>query len=946
LRIKLFGALFQFAVLMSDDSCPFPPTLEGYAEQDPELRVAHAHFQQVFAKIKRPGGVWGSDEFSFALGQLCAFVADTNCVGRALLCGVICRGELLAIIGDALPAILQYKDRRPVIRQLSRIGWIPTTHANIGYDQIQAAFGPLLLPAGHFHQTITYFIDSKAIQPPAGPEGSDDPPPHHPIEDVAAEILSRTEGPEVESDPEMMPYLIEVTAEDPDDDDLEDPDDDPEVPDDPAEVADGFFRSVLAPINPLAEENARLARANDALIQKNTKLAEANARLRAAFDRQKKKLSDKTKAYKKQTLTLARTCRALHQHNEALTTLKEQYDTLYTEYKTGCLPALCEGIVHKSDLEGHPFIAEMLRLARINPRGRIYSPQMYDFAYGLHAISPKAYTYTRGVLPLPAISSVVEHFHAETVSITSCLKSQDEKSISEYLQKYREQERWAPDEWVPANLAFDATPVNSKGIGFNPETGSCFTFILLPLDHGHKDTPIHSERHKDGHIDEHIRAVRDTLLRIMKQNHFMAHFVGTDGDNGVDGAHSEAFESYKNSSGDLAEIVAGLTNNGEKDLEDWPISDLFHLMKNARSRETTGTLAVSPVTQDVVTGETLAKGLPTEEKHLFETHRPLDLLKDDLALQAFSLDNLLWIWSGHDPDNLPNKFGDWKGKYGDPNGGFFMAPFIALSLAVRNESLGMDARLVLLQVAFSFFFGMMQHYPPTGAQQGITENKVKECPRQTLWARSMCRRACNLCVGLYWAIQKFTGPEYRAMGFELALNRIGTHPVECHFGMTRSTLNGDPRWERFFSAQVKAVLIRRVMYRLKIPAYIRRFTQPAGCLVRQDDQYSVSLKFPFGFGRVHDAVLQLLGYLWLNQPHQAHRVGYELLAMFSQLRKDLLKVGALPNIRQSGPTSGGCIETRWYAQRRCARGDQPKVREPQTQEEFESIRVIEELAEE
>jgi hypothetical protein len=276
-----------------------------------------------------------------------------------------------------------------------------------------------------------------------------------------------------------------------------------------------------------------------------------------------------------------------------------------------------------------------------------------------------------------------------------------------------------------------------------------------------------------------------------------------------------------------------------------------------------------------------------------------------------------------------------------------MAPFVALSLAVRNEALGMAARLVLLQVAFSFFFAMMKEFPKCGATKGITENKTKDSPRQTLWTKAMCRRACNLCVGLYWAIQKFCTPEYMAAGFKLALNRIGTHPVECHFGMTRSTLNGDPRWERFFSAQVKAVMIRRVMRRLKIKSYIRRFSQPAGCEVPQDTESSVSLKLPPGSSGLHNDVLQMLRYLRENRRHRANDTGYGLLAMFSQLYKDL-GASALPNIRQSGPTSGGCIETRWYAERRCAREFQvgPLSPDPQTEEESDAIQVVETLADE
>jgi hypothetical protein len=573
---------------------------------------------------------------------------------------------------------------------------------------------------------------------------------------------------------------------------------------------------------------------------------------------------------------------------------------------------------------------KMRRNAKKHPFARRYSSEMYDFAYGIHAISPKAYTFTREGLPLPSLTSIRSHSQSETTYIANALRAETEAGLSKYLQDYRKDEGFAPDEWVPANLAFGITPVNSRGVGSNWVQGSCFTFILLPLDHRHKICVLHSTRHKDGHIDDQIRLLRDKLLRVAKANHFLCHFVGTDGDNGVDGAHTEAFEKYEKAEADLAAIVAMLTEGGTKDLEDWPISDLFHLMKNARSREALGKLAVSAATGDIVTAKTLVKNLPKEHKHVFEAQRPLDLLKDDLAVETFSLDNLLRVWSGNEPDLIPPAGGltndphkrartSTTGPCDDPSGGFFMAPFVALSLAVRNEALGVAARLDLLQVAFSYFFGMMQHYPKTGAKKhGITENKTKDSPRQTLWAKAMCRRACNLCVGLYWAIQKYCTDEYLAAGFELALNRIGTHSVECHFGMTRSTLNGDPRWERFFAAQVKAVIIRRAMRRLGFGPYIRRFSQPAGCVVRPDREDSVFLKFGEGFGGIHDRVMELFNFLSQKRTHCAFAVGYPLLRMFFEFRRDLLQAHSLPDVRRPGPTSGRCIEVRWHAARRSA----------------------------
>jgi hypothetical protein len=492
--------------------------------------------------------------------------------------------------------------------------------------------------------------------------------------------------------------------------------------------------------------------------------------------------------------------------------------------------------------------------------------------------------------------------------------------LPKYLQEYRTAEGFGPYEQIPATLAFDATPVSSTGIGQSWSTGSSFAFILLPLDHSHKQLVIKSAWHKNGKINQEVRDLRDKLLEVLKGNGVLCHFVGTDGDNGVDGAHEKAFQRYaKLGTTNLALIVRALTANGQKDLIDWPVSDPLHLMKNARSREALGTLALTAKNPDVVTAKTLTENLPKEDKHVLQARRSLDLLKDDLAIQAFSLDNLVTVWSGGNPDNIPECA--TPEREGDPTGGYFLAPFVALSLALRNESLGVRARLDLVQVAFSFFFTTLTNYPECGKKAGITEKTVEGCRRKTFWTQAMCRRACNTCVGLYWAIQKYCTPEYHASGFQLSLNRIGSHSVECHFGMTRSVLNGDPRWIRFFSAQVKAVIVHRVMGKLGFHPYIRRFGMPAGCIVPPESTNLVGADF----GNIQGSVDELLGYLSTQQHHIAYGCGHQLMLSFANLRSQLLHGDHVASIRESSPWSGAGMKNRMFT--RAFKEEKPTIGE-------------------
>jgi hypothetical protein len=100
---------------------------------------------------------------------------------------------------------------------------------------------------------------------------------------------------------------------------------------------------------------------------------------------------------------------------------------------------------------------------------------------------------------------------------------------------------------------------------------------------------IQSIWHKTCKIDDGLRDIRHALIAVLSESKFKLRFVATDGDNGVDGRHRELYELYARlGDPDLSRIISFLTDNGSRELGNWPVSDLLHLMKNARSRVAMG----------------------------------------------------------------------------------------------------------------------------------------------------------------------------------------------------------------------------------------------------------------------------------------------------------------------------------------------------------------------
>jgi hypothetical protein len=141
-------------------------------------------------------------------------------------------------------------------------------------------------------------------------------------------------------------------------------------------------------------------------------------------------------------------------------------------------------------------------------------------------------------------------------------------------------------------------------------------------------------------------------------------------------------------------------------------------------------------------------------------------------------------------------------------GAYFLVPFVSLNLAIKKSVISDNTRLGLLQAEFTVFFRMAKNYPTTGKAPGIYEGSIQPEHRKTLWTKGMCQRACNLCIGLCWAITIHPN--------DLALGRIGSHSVECHFGSTRSVLTNENRWPRFLSAEIDSLMVRDILDELHL----------------------------------------------------------------------------------------------------------------------------------
>jgi hypothetical protein len=146
-----------------------------------------------------------------------------------------------------------------------------------------------------------------------------------------------------------------------------------------------------------------------------------------------------------------------------------------------------------------------------------------------------------------------------------------------------------------------------------------------------------------------------------------------------------------------------------------------------------------------------------------------------------------------------------------------------------------------MEIAFFIFLNSAKEFPDTAAASWISEKTSPKCKRNTFLTKIMCKRRCHPCVGLCYSITEWA----KEMNFPLALDRISSHPVECHFGTTRNTLDGETRLASFLNAEINTLILRRSIAHIGLRPYIRRFKTETGCTLPH--QQRVIAEVPLGF---------------------------------------------------------------------------------------------------
>jgi hypothetical protein len=159
----------------------------------------------------------------------------------------------------------------------------------------------------------------------------------------------------------------------------------------------------------------------------------------------------------------------------------------------------------------------------------------------------------------------------------------------------------------------------------------------------------------------------------------------------------------------------------------------------------------------------------------------------------------------------------------------YLAPWAILCTTAASDSLNEDARLQGVTVAFEMF--RAEHAQVTAPRKkGGPVQRGGADADLTFADANQLQRVMNYCVAVVAGLFMHVG--------DVLLSRIGTHGVECHFGIIRSILRGVSSWRRWMEAETFAALAPgfRASFGLPRSQPSRSRVLPMGARVRRGDQ--------------------------------------------------------------------------------------------------------------
>ena len=422
------------------------------------------------------------------------------------------------------------------------------------------------------------------------------------------------------------------------------------------------------------------------------------------------------------------------------------------------------------------FIKELTENSTRHPQGRRWSLPTLLLAFVLRSLGSKAYDYLRWFVPLPCKQTLLSHFRnsMSTWSGSRCLL--DTKDLPSVCRLFRKRHSLAEDEPVEVCLGIDAMSMEPVTVG-DLVCNHVFLFELLPLSGQMKPMSIHLMPWSSGNANSDVLKRIEELVAALGVLKFPVRFIATDGDRGYDSRHNQMHLKWQNVyyKHGLEKVIEQLDQT-----EKLIVGDLLHLLKNARSKLLKGKVSVfgdgsfafdaSDLEQELNLGMALTDCSSKGKR------------RDIYVLEIFTLKNVVTLIQRR---QLVMSL--------------YIVPYAMWVSVVMNPAMSCQMRREFLSFVINLFAEMLLLLQSVDTKR-VAINKNEPGKVQFAFFENHMKRVLNTLVVQLCEIQR--SPD------DLAMDRIGTHVLECRFGMIRLLCQYKHSWKMILRSFSKCLLFQ------------------------------------------------------------------------------------------------------------------------------------------
>ena len=470
------------------------------------------------------------------------------------------------------------------------------------------------------------------------------------------------------------------------------------------------------------------------------------------------------------------------------------------------------------------FFREVQANAARNPHGRRWCEKMTMLCFILRSLGAKAYDYMRQFLALPAKVTLVRHYEGELRLWEASLCDLD--CIPMLLASWMGREH-ALDKPIEVVLGVDAMSMEPIVLAEEEDPhNNVFMFQLLPLRMEYKPLPIHLMTRPSGTAGPTVLQRLHEVSAILGSKGVIVRAIATDGDSSYQSMHEAMFNSwitvfYKNGLDAAVDCVAAYPTP--------VISDFLHLMKNARSRILNNRVTMCPSWIGSFTAEELNSRLNLGLALTDYTAK--GRMRDIYPLEIFNLEHFHTLYDT-----------------GDLHMAFYILPYCLWVHAVRNPSISTEMRRQLLNQVVMIFLHHMNSL--TSLDTTVVSENKKDNLVQYFCSRKHGMRVCNTVMVLLSEISR--NPN------NLALDRLGTHVLECTFGLIRILCHNKHTWPTIQRAFARVNLVKDFSLQLCHPIFVRARENVGGVKIASESEGIFVFSGGLGMVQLYQNILLLM----------------------------------------------------------------------------------------